>query len=72
MAEVKPDGERAFLFIENHCPICAAATACQGLLRDRARPFPGGAGAGGRHRTGGTHRLGRPAMRLPNHARAEP
>lgn len=31
MAEVRPDGRRAFLFIENHCPICAAATACQGL-----------------------------------------
>ena len=31
MAEVKPDGRGAFLFVENHCPICAAATACQGL-----------------------------------------
>jgi len=31
MAEVRPDGRKAFLFIENHCPICAAATACQGL-----------------------------------------
>src|SRR5262245_50623021 len=31
MAEVKPDGRGAFLFIENHCPICAAATACQGF-----------------------------------------
>jgi predicted ArsR family transcriptional regulator len=30
MAEVKPDG-KGFLFIENHCPICAAATACQGF-----------------------------------------
>lgn len=30
MAEVKRDGA-AFLFIENHCPICAAATACQGF-----------------------------------------
>src|SRR5713226_6147774 len=30
MAEVRPDGS-AFLFIENHCPICAAATACQGF-----------------------------------------
>ncbi len=30
MAEVKPDG-KAFLFVENHCPICAAATACQGF-----------------------------------------
>jgi predicted ArsR family transcriptional regulator len=31
MAEVKADGPRAFLFIENHCPICAAATMCQGF-----------------------------------------
>jgi predicted ArsR family transcriptional regulator len=31
MAEVQPDGKLAFLFIENHCPICAAATACQGF-----------------------------------------
>jgi predicted ArsR family transcriptional regulator len=31
MAEVRADGRAAFLFIENHCPICAAATACQGF-----------------------------------------
>jgi predicted ArsR family transcriptional regulator len=31
MAEVRPAGPGAFLFIENHCPICAAATACQGF-----------------------------------------
>jgi predicted ArsR family transcriptional regulator len=31
MAEVRPGGGGAFLFIENHCPICAAAAACQGL-----------------------------------------
>jgi predicted ArsR family transcriptional regulator len=31
MAAVQPDGRGAFLFIENHCPICAAATACQGF-----------------------------------------
>jgi predicted ArsR family transcriptional regulator len=31
MADVKPDGRGRFLFIENHCPICAAATACQGF-----------------------------------------
>jgi predicted ArsR family transcriptional regulator len=30
MAEVVPDAD-GFLFIENHCPICAAATACQGF-----------------------------------------
>jgi predicted ArsR family transcriptional regulator len=31
MAEVKAEGKSTFLFIENHCPICAAATACQGF-----------------------------------------
>lgn len=31
MAEVKAGGPGTFLFIENHCPICAAATACQGF-----------------------------------------
>ncbi len=30
MAEVRRDGS-GFVFIENHCPICAAATACQGF-----------------------------------------
>ena len=31
MAEVKPGGGGSFLFIENHCPICAAAAECQGF-----------------------------------------
>ena len=31
MAEVKPGGSGSFLFVENHCPICVAATQCQGL-----------------------------------------
>ena len=31
MAEAKPIGKGAFLLTENHCPICAAATACQGF-----------------------------------------
>jgi predicted ArsR family transcriptional regulator len=31
MAEVRPDGRGGFLLIENHCPICAAATVCQGF-----------------------------------------
>lgn len=30
MAEVVKDGD-GWLFVENHCPICAAAAACQGL-----------------------------------------
>ena len=31
MADARPDGRGGFLLIENHCPICAAATACQGF-----------------------------------------
>ena len=31
MAEVRPEGQGSFLLIENHCPICAAANACQGF-----------------------------------------
>lgn len=31
MAEVRAEGEGSFLLIENHCPICAAANACQGF-----------------------------------------
>lgn len=31
MAEVRDEGKGSFLFIENHCPICVAATQCQGI-----------------------------------------
>jgi len=31
MAEIRAEGEGSFLLIENHCPICAAANACQGF-----------------------------------------
>jgi predicted ArsR family transcriptional regulator len=31
MAEVKSERNGGFLLFENHCPICAAATACQGF-----------------------------------------
>ena len=31
MAEVKREGKGGFLLVENHCPICAAANACQGF-----------------------------------------
>jgi predicted ArsR family transcriptional regulator len=31
MAEVRPGEKGSFYFIENHCPICAAATRCQGF-----------------------------------------
>jgi len=31
MAEVRPGEDGSYLFIENHCPICAAATVCRGF-----------------------------------------
>ena len=39
MAEARADGEGGFLLIENHCPICAAATACQGFCRSELEVF---------------------------------
>jgi len=31
MAEVLPDEKGGYLFVEHHCPICVAATQCQGF-----------------------------------------
>lgn len=38
MAEVLEENE-AFLLVENHCSICAAATACQGFCRSELNLF---------------------------------
>ena len=38
MAEWRRDGD-GFMLTENHCPICAAAAACQGLCRDELALF---------------------------------
>lgn len=38
MAEWSRDG-RGFLLVENHCPICAAATTCQGLCAGELELF---------------------------------
>src|SRR5262249_45361273 len=38
MAEWRADGE-GFLLLENHCPICAAARACQGFCRAELEIF---------------------------------
>ena len=47
MAEMKPaeDG-RDYLLIENHCPICAAARACQGFCRAELEVFQMALGPG--------------------------
>ena len=46
MAEVHPAGSSAFVFLENHCPICAAATACQGLCATEIELFQSALGPG--------------------------
>lgn len=39
LAEVKPNGDGTFLFVENHCPICAAATVCRGFCATELQLF---------------------------------
>src|SRR5262245_34594607 len=39
MANVKSQPGGAFLLVENHCPICAAATACTGLCAKELEVF---------------------------------
>lgn len=39
MAEIQQQADGSFLLIENHCPICAAATACTGLCRKELEVF---------------------------------
>ena len=46
MASVANNGRDSFLFIENHCPICAAAKACQGLCRSELAIFRAVLGTG--------------------------
>lgn len=39
MADWTPDPGGGFLLVENHCPICAAAAACQGFCRAELQAF---------------------------------
>lgn len=39
MAAVLDDGSEGFLFVENHCPVCAAAKVCQGLCASELEVF---------------------------------
>ena len=39
MARIEPAGDGVFHLIEDHCPICAAATACQGFCRSELDIF---------------------------------
>ena len=46
MASVSRDAGGGFLFVENHCPICAAAASCQGLCRSELAVFRAVLGSG--------------------------
>lgn len=46
MAEVLKDDDGAWLLVENHCPICAAATACTGLCAAELEVFQAVLGEG--------------------------
>lgn len=39
MAEVAAEADGSYLLVENHCPICAAARACQGFCRSELAIF---------------------------------
>ena len=39
MAESLRQDDGTWLLVENHCPICAAATACQGFCRSELATF---------------------------------
>ncbi len=39
MAEVQKEGDGIYLLIENHCPICAAATRCRGFCVSELEVF---------------------------------
>lgn len=39
MAEVQAQADGSFLLVENHCPVCAAATACTGLCAKELEVF---------------------------------
>jgi predicted ArsR family transcriptional regulator len=39
MAEWREEADGAFLLLENHCPVCAAASVCQGLCRQELELF---------------------------------
>jgi predicted ArsR family transcriptional regulator len=61
MAEIRAEGEGSYLLIENHCPICAAATACQGFCATELDLFrsvlgPGVAVERAEHIISGDHR----------------
>lgn len=48
MAQMETQADGSFLLVENHCPICAAATACQGFCKSELDVFQRTLGPGSR------------------------
>jgi predicted ArsR family transcriptional regulator len=48
MAQMESQADGSFLLVENHCPICAAATACQGFCKSELEVFQRTLGPGSR------------------------
>jgi len=46
MAEIRRQDDGSFLLVENHCPICAAANACQGFCSTELELFRSVLGSG--------------------------
>jgi len=46
MAEWRREDDGTITFVENHCPVCAAAKACQGLCRSELEVFQRALGDG--------------------------
>ncbi|HKG46763.1 MAG TPA: metalloregulator ArsR/SmtB family transcription factor [Pyrinomonadaceae bacterium] len=46
MAEIRKEDDGSYLLVENHCPICAAANACQGFCATELDLFRSVLGAG--------------------------
>jgi predicted ArsR family transcriptional regulator len=46
MAEIRKEGKGSYLLVENHCPICAAANACQGFCSTELELFQSVLGPG--------------------------
>src|SRR5262245_42564642 len=75
MAEWRREGDD-YLLLENHCPVCAAAAACQGLCRAELDLFREVLGAGATvtrtdHILAGARRCAYRITRTPSRTRAE-
>ena len=67
MAESSRKSDGSLLLIENHCPICEAAQACQGLCAGELNLFRIGARPRGEDRAHGAPARRRAPLRLPDY-----